>query len=196
MSKQELEVSNGLSGIMTTEANIAMPEIVAIFLSKYESDLYTRKAELNGIINDIENEGKAHDRLVAVSISFKEYAGLEIKKLHLITRIAEQSTINWNDGTVTNQVCLTSTEAKHDGRTFMDRPVHKNISKADIKLHKQHLKDLGDRRAQYSEIIQCITDMNRKEREIKGQISAMRLKDAGMDKFVNDPALLELIKVV
>lgn len=194
MSKQELVVP-GLSSIISTEATIAMPEIVAIFLSKYESDCHARKTELNSIINGIRKEGKDHEDDVAASFSFKEYAGLEIKKLSLTTKVSDEHTVNWEDMTVTCGVEVISTEVKLEGRAIFTRNVTKSIKKTDGTKHNRILADLADRKNQLTAVIQNITDMNRKEREIKGQISAMRLKDAGMDKFVNDPALLELIKV-
>lgn len=182
-----------LSSVMTTEAKIAMPEMVAIFLSKYETDLYDRKSELSKIISGIKQEIAANEKAARLSVSFADYEGLTIPKLDVVSTVGESRTLNWEAKTVGAEVSLKSKQNDH--RNLMSKHVYKPIKKSFVNTQIQLNNDLSDRSDELSLTVQAITDMSRKERQIKGRISEMHLKEQGLEKFINSPEMAKLIKI-
>ncbi len=188
--------STGLSELIHTNAKIGMPEIVSIFLSKYESDLYDKKADLLNSIEQSQKDGMAHDENVLANADFSSYGGETIPKLKLVTHVNPSKCLHWDKAQVKGQIDIKSTDpAKAHQGAIASEYIFDNIKKADIKIHNQILIELGNFKQDLAEVINNIVNMNRKQRQLEGQISALRLKDAGMDKFINDPTLLSLIKV-
>ena len=74
-----------LADIMKAEASIAMPEVISIFLSKYETELYERKATLSDKISQLTKEGESLTTTTLTKADFKEYENIKIPKFDLIS---------------------------------------------------------------------------------------------------------------
>lgn len=196
------EEKRNLSAIVQAEAKIAMPEVVAVFISKHETELYDLKSELQLKIGDLKKDLEMHTATVAKSISFKKYAGLKMLKLSLISYLSGDSTVNWPDETVSQKVGLynmneaNSGEAdSRDRHTGFEKTYTQAISAKDLKSHAKMNQELQDTSARLQSIVGQIGDMSRVERQVKARISEMRLEEQGLTGFLADPAMQKLIAI-
>lgn len=186
-----------LSSVIETNAQLALPDIVAIFLAKYETDLYEKKSELSSIVSGIRKEIEDLDDLVLKAANFKPYEGLKMPKLNLVSKLDSKPTINWTIKEVcaTIKVGLAKPGPGHLRTSDFKQEVSLPIKKADITKRQKLLEDVADRKDQLGDIIGLITDMPRKERQIKGAIGARRLKEQGLEDFINSTEMRKLIEI-
>lgn len=194
MTEKAVALVKPLSQIISTEATIALPEMVSIFLSKYETDLYDRKQELSTIISELKQELKDIEDMAAASVTFGEYADLGIPKLDLITTVSEKQSVHWAEEAVSVEIKIIDTKSSRT-HALTSKVVRKNLKKSYIKTYNRLIDHLADRKVELSQTVQMITDMNRKERQIKAEISKMRLQEQGLEKFINSPEMAKLIKI-
>lgn len=185
-----------LTSVISTNATIALPEIVAIFLSKYETDLYDRKAILQDDITGVKDYIIKHDKVVLKATKFDEYIGLKIPKLNIESVKEEDPKISWSLGTTSIVIGIQSTDTpKRDRYSNFNKTFTKPVPKADITTHNSLITKMEKIQAQLSNILNQITDMSRKERQVKARISERRLKEQGLEHFIKSPEMLELIKI-
>ncbi len=186
-----------LSTIIETKASVGMSDMVDVFLTKYETDLYNKKSELKSIIKSIEAERTAFHKKVNKSFTWTKYKNLGIPELAITATLAEDHSIDWENAIVTMNVKVSVTKSKHNGFGYssINCAVTQKISKTDINKDKRLLNDIEVRRNELTEIIMLITDMSRKERQIRGRISEKRLEEAGLTNFLQSDEMLQLIHI-
>jgi hypothetical protein len=184
-----------LSTVISTDANVDLQDIAAIFLSKYETDLYELKKTLTTEIHGLASEIELLTGTVVQKTDFSRYEKLGIPELELITEISDKPEVKWERQAVVVSVSLISTERSASKRPLMNKDVEKPILKPDLKKYAILTKARLSSKARLSECVTKISNMSRKEREIKGRISEQLLREKGLEHFVADAQMLQLISV-
>jgi len=182
-----------LSEIMSAQATIAMPEVISVFISKYETDLYNRKSELTIEIGNLKKDLEMLQASTLAKADFSSYDEIKISKLGLVTYITEPK-INWDDGKFTCQVGLREDETR--GKDYrLDKQVIQDIPKSFLKQHEALKETLRQTTDNLQDILAKISDMSRKERQVKARISELRLKEQGLEDFLQDKEMQKLIAI-
>jgi hypothetical protein len=69
------------------------------------------------------------------------------------------------------------------------------ISDADMATHKDLTDKLEAFNVELVEVMNLIKQVGRKERQIRGRISEMKLQQSGMSELVNNPELIKLVQL-
>lgn len=189
--------TGNLSDIIKAEAKIALPEVVSVFISKYESELYDRKATLQENIAQHTKDLATHEKTVISAADFSKYEGIKVPMLKLVSELKNEINLSWDEETVSAVVTFRNTdeESRYDRQTGFSKSFSSAISKAHIKLREAILKESAILTSQLSVILAKIGDMSRKERQVKARISEMRLEEQGLTEFLQDKEMLMLIKI-
>jgi len=190
-------VEGKLSSIMTASAKIAMPEVVSVFISKYETDLYDAKSDLQKRIAATKKDIELLDGSATQKADFSKYAGEKLAQLKLVTYVSQEITIDWDEGIFTGRIGLqTIVKAKEKPVPHsFNYQVHQPVPKALINERKRLREALGDLQGQLQNIIGQISDMSRKERQIKARISELRLKEEGLEGFLQDKQMASMLAI-
>ena len=190
------EESRGqLSQIMSAEAKIGMNEVVSVQLAKYETGLYDRKEELSKRISDLQKDLEMHNKVALKDANFTKYEALTITKLGLITKLKGEPTLSWEKGEIHQNVGLYHTDTtKRDNTTGFSKSFSLPINTVHIEARGKMLADIEQTQNDLKTIISAISNMSRKERQVKARISEIRLKEAGIN-LAEDEELAQLIKI-
>lgn len=190
------EESKGqLSQIMSAEAKIGMNEVVSVQLAKYETGLYDRKEELSKRIGDLQKDLEMHNKVALKGADFKKYVGIKAPLLGLISRLKGDPTLSWEEGEIHQNVGLYHTDTtKRDDTTGFSKSFSLPINKVHIEAREKMLADIEQTQDDLKTIVSAISNMSRKERQVKARISEIRLKEAGIN-LAEDEELAQLIKI-
>lgn len=198
MSKdQELVPAGKLSEIMTANAKIAMPEMVSIFLSKYENALYEKKDTTQEEMNKLDKDWEIAKAVILKKADFKKYLGAKLPGFKAVTRMHGEPSIDWEQGIYEATISLVFIGDKKDQFTdsgFRYRATHP-VAASDLKTKKDFEKRRAELQAQLSATVAKIGNMARKERQVKARISEMRLEEAGLTDFLQDKEMQALIEI-
>ena len=185
-----------LSSIISNKAQIALPDIVSIFISQYETKLYEKKHDLQDAIADISKEISDHEKEVADNMKYSEFINVKIPKLGMISGLVDGPEVSWHSEAIGVQIGIFKSEddEKHRAPLFK-RTYRKPIPKADLNKHEKQLEKLQVFKDELSKTLSNITDMSRKERQVKARISEQRLQEQGLESFLQDKEMLKLIAV-
>lgn len=196
------EEQRNLSSVIRANAQIAMPEVVSVFISKHETELYDLKAELQKKIGDLKKDIEMHTATTSKSVSFKKYAGLKMLKLNLISYLKGDPSISWADEQVSQTVGLYNTKDDNseaadsrDRHTGFEKSYSQPILASHIKAHTKMTDELAETSTRLASIVGQIGDMSRVERQVKARISEMRLEEQGLSGFLKDPEMQKLIAI-
>jgi len=191
---------NQLSSIIKAEARMAMPEIVSVFISKYETELYDRKNNLQEIISKLHKDVLILDAKVKKTGDFSKYDNVCIKRLDLVSFLNNDIKVDWEGGTIQRSVGFYHLDTKgvvdkSKGSSNFRKTFKENISIKDMKLHESLHTEINNAQAKLSTVAAKIGDMSRKERQVKARISELRLKEQGLTSLLDDQSMLQLIKI-
>ena len=179
-----------LSSIIKAEAKIALPEVVSVFISKYESELYDRKANLSETIAQHTKDLATHEKTVISAADFSKYDGIKVPLLKIISAIDDELSLDWEEETVSQRITFHNTDedvtARHGRSTGFGKNFTSKISKQHIKLRDAILHDREQAQSQLTVILAKIGDMSRKERQVKARIREMRLEEQGLEGFLKE----------
>ncbi len=189
--------TGNLSDIIKAEAKIALPEVVSVFISKYESELYDRKATLQENIAQHTKDLATLEKVVIGAADFSKYNGVKVPELKIVSELKDEINLSWDEETVSTVVTFRNTdeENRYDRQTGFSKRFSSTINKTHLKTRIAFLKESATLTSQLSVILAKIGDMSRKERQVKARISEMRLEEQGLTEFLNDKEMLLLIKI-
>jgi len=194
----------GLSSIIKAEAKIAMPEVVDIFISEYETKLYDKKDLLQKGIAQIEKDLEMHNAVVLKSAKTKHLVGLKMPKMHLVSYLIKDPSLSWDSKQITINIGLHNVQPADtkdedwgygDKETGFDKAYKQDISENHLNAYEKMKAQKTELRENLQKTVSKIGDMSRKERQVKAQISKLRLEEQGMQDFVKNPEMLKLIKI-
>ena len=70
-----------------------------------------------------------------------------------------------------------------------------SINKDDVNEHETLTKELEEVNAELVEVMYQIKSVSRKERQIRGKISEMKLEQSGFSELINNPEILKLVEM-
>lgn len=186
------EDNKPLSGIIKAEAKMAMPEIVSVFLSKYETELYEKKAKLTQDIADAKDDYQVSKQAVADKADFSKQHGKYIKELKMYTNVTDIGA-DLEEGVYRAELRLTEDKEKSRGTTI--KSLENKIAKSDMTNLANARKRIQEMESDLAGTLAKISDMSRKERQVKARISEMRLEEQGLQNLLGDQEMLKLIQI-
>ncbi len=199
MSKKgELAAVEKLIG---SDVAIDLDAVVSVYVSQYEDQLFTKKKELSKTIKGVKDDLKIQEKTLERSIDKTEY-DISVPVLNLISKV-ESININWkneDDGYVgsTIKVEVRVSEKEKTDRWSADSLTTTRKVKVSSKTLKDKTaweKQLEGLNAELLEVMSAIKGVSRKERQVKGKISGMKLEAGGFADLLNSPDLLALVKL-
>ena len=192
-----------LSDIVSANAKIAMPEVVSIFISKYETDLYNKKSELQKKLTQLKDDLSILESSAASKADFSKYEGHKLAVFDLVTFIPEgQVSCNWEEGMFEATVEMRNVPKGKKAQDKKPSSVSRFGVRVSHKMPATLLKDrssihedIAEAQSALQNIISAISDMSRKERQIKARISEIRLEEEGLQGFLNDPMMQKMIAI-
>jgi hypothetical protein len=185
---------------MNADVNVGMNEVVSVFVSKYEDGLFAKKDELSKKIKGLKSSLADLTKWLEGSVNKDQYTttmfplgissrvtGIEIIWTDTSYNYKEKNTINVVVGVFDN-----SSDSKYPSfsKTFTTK-----ISKQDIDHHTELENDLESVNGELMEVMSLIKSVSRKERQIRGRISEMKLEQSGFSDLINNPEMVKLIQI-
>lgn len=184
-----------LSNIIKTDAKIALPEIVSIFVAKHETQLYDQKDALQESISTSQKDLTMHEAVVLGTADFKKYDNITIPILELVSVLKGDASVNWETGLINQTVTFHNVGKGREKHTGFAKSFSMDIGKGYVKTRDSIRKSIQNDTDDLKSILAQISDMSRKERQIKARISEIRLEESGLTDFLKDKEILKLIQL-
>lgn len=183
---------------MSATVNVGMNEVVSVFVAKYEDGLFAKKDELSAEIRTLKQELSDFDKTIIESVDPSEY-DVKVPNLGFTFKMGEVDVRwekNWQGeaNTYTINVELYDASAKRDGAVFT-KSIVKPILPKIVKQREEVKKALESKNAELMEVMGQIKSVSRKERQIRGRISEMKLAESGFSGLLDNPEILKLVEI-
>ncbi len=193
---------------MTADVNVGIDEVVSVFVSQYEDNLFGKKKELSGAIKRVKGEVKALDKRLIASVDRTVY-DIKVPVLNITSKVDEVSLVwkgdededDYRSRKVKASSIIITLEIKDedkDGDRYdrtMGKRITTKISKTDENIHTALLSELSGLSGELTEVLSLIKSVSRKERQVRGRISAKKLETAGYEGLLNDKEMLALVQL-
>jgi len=183
---------------MTSNINVGMDEVVSVFVAKYESGLFAKKDDLSAKIKAIKQEIEQIDRDLVKSVDSTDY-DVTVPKLGLLFKMGEVL-IHWGEtyhhakNTMMIEIAMFDKSDDYQRAIFTkmeNRPIP-----ADVVTKRDEAKSqLAVLTGELMEVMGLIKSVSRKERQIRGKISEMKLAESGKAGLLDNPEMLQLIQI-
>jgi len=186
--------SKMLSNI-SSEVKVGMDEVVNVFVSKYEDDLYEKKNGLSKEIKmldvEIVNEHKVLENLV----DKKDYV-LGSNVLNLVSEV-KSLTVNVDEVKGEVKIVVSVGVFEKDKRNYssLNQRIEFVINNQDSKKLFKLKNEVDNLRVELLSVMNLIKDISRKERKIRSKISEMKLKESGFETLLESKEMLKLIEI-
>ena len=159
--------------------------------------LFERKDELSKNIKTIKDDIKSLDDKLIKSIVKSDYEG-SISVLNVTSKVDEVN-IRWDKKkgdflVVDVKVKDNDNTDRWSSSSFM-KDVNVRIDKSDSKVHYELENRLEELKTELTEVMGLIKSVSRKERQVRGRISEMKLAESGFSGLLESPELLKLIEL-
>ena len=196
-TKKELAA---IDGLITADVTIDLDAVVSVYVSQYEDKLFTKKKDLSKRIKGVKDDLNILEKTLERSIDKSQY-DIVVPVLDLVAKV-EKVNVNWIEeddyvGSVIKvQVSVTEKE-KTDrySRDHLTTTRSVKIGKKEITNKINWEKELEGLNAELLETMAAIKGVSRKERQVKGKISGMKLDAGGHGALLNSPELLALVQL-
>lgn len=201
------EISSEVLGNIDNNINVGMDEVVNVFISQYEEELFRKKDELSIAITAAKKAITKHEkdeiavqRLIAEN---KYNSSIDILDAIITVggiRIHIDDSNNYSVPTeirdtvtypcATFELKIMCGDHRIGGKhAFL--PINQDYATQLVSLEEE-LKAVT---SELTEILNLIGSINRKERAIRGKISKSKLEACGMSELIAHPELLKLIQL-
>ncbi len=184
--------------LLSTNVNVGMNEIVSVFVSQYEDQLFDKKANLSSQITKMKKELSDIDGDIIKTVNVDSYRhivpGLNMYFEHRSTEV------NWTQIYGDNKInTIKVNVGLYDGDNN-NRNVHTQVKVLPIpehfiKLKKELQSQVDALSAELVSVLNDIKSVSRKERQIRGKLSEMKLAESGYSDLLINPELVKLIQV-
>lgn len=186
-----------LNKLGNVQADVGMNEIVSVFVSRYETGLFAKKDELSAKIKAAKKAVEDHESLVIGSVDRSKYSA-KVESLGLTFKCTDVS-VNWKstDGYHSEKAGIKVFIGMNDGRErdAYSKTITLPLSAEAIKERAELTKAVASLESELLETMTQIKAVSRKERELRGRISEMKLQQAGFAELINNPDLQKLIAI-
>lgn len=191
--------TNSTAVSVTSNVNVGMDEVVSVFVSQYETNLFNEKDRLSDKIKQIKQALKSLDESLVRSVDQSHYESTN--EVLGISSIVEDVTVSWSKErnavpSIVVQVQISNDDhdggytARGFGKNFRVEIVTENVAE-----YEKLTGEKDDLSSELANIMGLIKSVSRKERQIRGQISAKKLKEAGAESLLNDESILALVQL-
>lgn len=183
---------------LTTDVNVGMNEVVSVFVSKYEDALFQKKDQLSDSIRDLKKDLADLDKTIIAQAPTAQYEVELPEAFGGLCMYVDDVRVYWKDAyhTKANTFDISvvfgqkSPKSRETTKSFSH-----DISEEHIAKHKQLEQDLATATAELAVVMNDIRSVGRKERQIRGKISELKLQESGMMDLLNNSDLQLLIAV-
>jgi hypothetical protein len=170
-----------------TNANVTLDDIVSIFTSRYEENLYTERSRLAKEISKSEKDRKDLEEDVLKKVDVSKY----LTPHPLIGTPKELNRSYSDDGVI---VTFEIDCADNWGRSqHVDATLP--VSKADKDKIDKLTKNINNLKKDTREVMMNIRDMGRKERQVRARIVEKKLATTELEHLLKDEAMIKLIEL-
>jgi NTP pyrophosphatase (non-canonical NTP hydrolase) len=183
---------------ITTNVTVGMDEVVSVFISQYETNLFDKKDQLSGKIKQAKAALKGLDASLVSSINRSDYE-MTNSVIGIVSKV-EDVLISWKNGrvkvsTIGINVDIKSTDKSDDYRSSMSKTVHVLITKQDEDEYETLTSELSSLTEELTEVMQLVKSVSRKERQVRGEISKRKLQESGLSSLLEDDSMLALVQL-
>ena len=195
MTKQTSLVTKvKLSEVVKTEAAVDMNSIVAFFISKYENSLLATKKQLSEQITDLNSYlNKEFVELLKTEIKLESF-NINIRSLGFKTQAELQVNQNELERKKVVYVRITQHE-KHSKDCVFNMTKTLTVSDTLHKVYTDKLAEINALRTELHATLEKLSNIGRKERDVRGALAEKTLRDAGVGELFEDQTLLDLVSV-
>lgn len=183
---------------MSANVNVGMDEVVSVFVSKYEDGLFAKKDELAAVIRTLKQELADFDKTITDMVDPTEYEA-KVPNLGMTFKMGDVS-IHWDKhwqyaaNTFVIDVNMFDSSAKREGSVFT-KNIIKPIPSKIVKQRTEVKQAIDDKNAELMEVMGQIKGVGRKERQIRGRISELKLAESGMADLLTNSDMLKLVEI-
>jgi hypothetical protein len=186
--------------LIGSQVNVGMDEVVAVFVAQYEENLFTRRDELQRLIKEVKAELEGIDADLLESVDDEDYEFTN--SILNIEAVVDSKKVLWDvegERHITKPSIVVSIKVSDADKRGWDGSFTKRIpiplTKADINLHTKATNRLTEHRNELNEVMALIKSVSRKERQVRGRIAAMKLKESGFEDLLESTELQQLVQL-
>lgn len=197
-SKGELAA---VQGLIATDVSIDLDAVVSVYVSQYEDSLFIKKKDLSKQIKGIKDDLKILEKTLIQSIDKSKY-DISVPVLDLISKVSSVE-LNWGDededyadSKIVIKIDVAEKEkTERYGRNELTTKRKVAVPAKSIRDKASWEKELSGLNGELLETMSLIKGVSRKERQVKGKISGMKLDAGGFGELLNSPELLKLVEL-
>lgn len=192
--------------INTVGINVGLDEVVSIFVSKYEDNLYAEKERIEDALKEVATRQNANKTAILASRQNDMDA--------FISTVSTTGPIVFNVTVGKPQVVIDDDEqvvnycVELDAHFVGDPRKNTGYGRQNITLKKSFdipaalVAERNTNKAEKASlenalmvVLGNINDISRKERKVRGEISARKLEEAGLNDLLQDAGMLKLVQL-
>lgn len=188
--------------VMTTDVNVGMNDVIAIFVSRYERDLTDLRTKLQAEVKQLKKEIVDHEKAIVASVDRDQY-NHSVHALGVKFRVQDVAVV-WNRDNygdkIKNKIVVTiglrDLNSKRD-EEYNDwtKQIKTPMDVVDIEMHSSLETSLETANTKLLDVLQKLKNVSMKERELRGRMAEMKMTQAGYGELVNDEAMMSLIAI-
>lgn len=184
---------------MTANVNVGVDEVVSVFVAKWETALHDKKDKLSKQIKAVKKQLSDQVDSLIGSVDTEQYV-MDIPVLNLTSKIGDVGVVWGKTYKTPENMIVVEVRVYDTSEKSRDYPVHtKNVlcpvSADNVKLHDDLTKELETLNSELIEVMGEIKSVSRKERQVRGKLSEMKLEQSGFADLANSPDILQLIEI-
>lgn len=188
---------------ITADVNVGIDEVVSVFVTQYEDNLFDKKKDLSKKIKELKKTQNDLTKRLETSIDTNSF-NTTIAVLGLKSKV-ESVEVSWGDSEYSKRrstpsikvsVEIKDTDKSEDRyHSSMSKTFSFDISKVDVDQFNNNKTEIESLGAELTEVMGLIKSVSRKERQVRGRISKKKLESAGYEDLLNDSEMLKLVSL-
>jgi len=182
----------------TLNVNVGIDEVVSVFVTKYEDKLFAQKDDLSRRIKATKQALADLDKSLIASVDTKPY-NVSVPELGFTFK-AKDVSVSWEESyrgeknSLQIQLVMLDKQESRDEREVFHKHIYVKIPAARVKEKQELDQDIDRLNGELMEVMSNIKAVSRKERQIRGRISEMKLEKAGHQDLLGNAELIKLIE--
>jgi hypothetical protein len=185
---------------MSADVNVGINEVVSVFVAKYEDGLFEKKASLSKRIKDVKKSLADLNKELINSVNRQQYhqqvtllnMEIRVKDVDVIWAIDYPNLSNTNSIRVNLGLFALNDHTRY---SQVGNEIYEPLSSVTVETHDNLSHELSQLNDDLMEVLTLIKSVSRKERQIRGKISEMKLEQSGFADLMNNTEILQLVQV-
>lgn len=189
--------STGIS--VTSNVNVGMDEVVSVFVSQYETNLFNKKDKLSDEIKRLKAALEGLEETTILSVNHSQYE-MTNEVLGISSEVGQIS-VDWSNDkknvptiSIPVEIKNNDTDQGYGSRGFT-KYIKIEVDSSFVAEYQRLDQEKAELNSELTSVMGLIKSVGRKERQIRGQISASKLKEAGAEGLLNDESILSLVQL-